>query len=912
MPSDSSLTNAGLATTLAEYHASRAAAIERGFDATGNGIAALRGRSDLLDDIVVQLYRQMIAEDSSGPKGFCLAAVGGYGRQELFPYSDIDLVFITRNGRSSGSGGDPAARSPLREAVAALARALWDLRFKVGHSLRSLAECGQFQRDNLELSISLLDSRYLAGDHELYDSLRGQVIPQLAARDRRDLVADLVEKTHRRHEKQGNTIFHLEPNFKDVPGGLRDYHVCRWLALISELDRAGRWSDPQSQFPSALREPSLHAFEFLAAVRCFVHYRQSRDDNVLSYELQDMAAARGINSGRACAPAPAASLPEVDAAEWMRIYFRHARVINRLTSQLLESALAGPSSLYMLFRDWRSRLSNADFSVVRGRIFPRQPASAIEDPGLLLSLFEMMARHGLELSPDGERWVEEVLASMREKLAGTALWEVLRRLLLLPHAPSALRAMHRTGALVALFPEFRAIDALVIRDFYHRYTVDEHSFMAIQTLHQLAALKSRTSSAYEGTRTWDIRFAGLLQELEEPELLYFALLFHDVGKGMLVANHTQGSLDALQSVFDRLGLPPVDREMVMFLVAHHLDLSTTLQRRDIFDPDTVRDVAERVATPERLKMLGLLTFADINAVNSEALTPWKKEMLWQLYASVSNQMVRSLDEERFHAETAQSYRETAARVLEILAEQSPRSANLAPREESERRLGIFLEGFPKRYLKSHGPQDIATHYRMSRHLLEQPVQLHLQSRKNFYEMTVLTPDRPFLFASLTGVLAAWGMNILKVDAFSNTAEMVLDTFRFVDLYRTLELNADEAGRLKRDILEVLGGGAKVASLMRRRGQGQKNGRAKVAIPTQVHFDDASSSHSTLLELVTQDRLGLLYQVSSAIAELGCSIEVALIDTEGEKAIDVFYLTSGGTKLDSREQQNIRERLLSLL
>ncbi len=896
----------GSASSLGENIETNSAAIQGRFETTGDGGTVLRERSRLVDEVVTQLYRQLISEDAGGPQGLAVVAVGGYGRRELFPHSDVDLVFLVKNGRHS----EQTPAGPFRDAIATLARTLWDLRFRVGHSVRTLAECGQLQRDNLELSVSLLDGRCLCGDQQLFAILREKVIPQLVARDRRDLVSDLVEMTRQRHQKQGDTIFHLEPNFKDVPGGLRDYHVCRWLARFNDLDRSSKWNDPESQFPPALREGSRRAFEFLTAVRCFVHYRQGRDDNVLSYELQDQAAAHRIGwlaSGSSPATAPLA------AEDWMRSYFRHTRVIDRLSSQLVESVSSGPSSLYALFQDWRSRLSNADFSVIRGRIFPRVPAAAIRDGVLLLSLFEMMARHGLELSSEGEHWLDDVLGRVRDSLPGSeGLWARFRRILVLPHAPAALRAMHRTGVLVALFPEFRAIDALVIRDFYHRYTVDEHSLMTIQSLHQLAATKSGTPSSVEAVEPWDLRFAEILGELEQPELLYFALLFHDVGKGMPVEDHTQGSLEALETVFARLQLSARDREVITFLVARHLDMSATFQRRDIFDPDTIREVAERVGMPERLKMLTLLTFADIAAVNPEALTPWKKEMLWRLYASVSNQMVRNLDEERFHTGTAENYPDKTTLVLRILSEDPPSPEDLPYFGDSERNLGVFLDGFPKRYLGTHTPEEIATHYRMSRLLLKQAVQLHLHSRKNLHELTILTPDRPFLFASLTGALAAWGMNILKVAAFANRAGLVLDTFKFVDLYDTLQLNAGEVERLKKDILEVLDGGVKVSSLIERRGRKQKIRNAKVEIPTQVHFDDVSSSHSTLMELVTHDRLGLLYQVSSTFAELGCNIEVALIDTEGEKAIDVFYLTSGDVKLDAAEQENIRERLLTVL
>ena len=888
-------------STLAELYAGESAKLRHTFEATGDGLAAAEERSTLVDKVVTQLYRDLLSPDPAGSGNFCLVAVGGYGRQELFPYSDVDLLFLSESGRVSES---------FRQPVAAMARALWDLRLRVGHSARTLAECGRLHRDNLEFSISLLDCRFLAGDQDLFGRLRNEVIPELMARHRHELVGDLLEVTRERHEKHGSTIFHLEPNLKEAPGGLRDYHVSRWLALIWELDRSGRWVSPESQWPLPLRAPAVQAFEFLAGTRCFLHYRQERDANVLTYELQDQAASLGIGHGSASARK--ADAPALAPADWMRAYFRHARSIDRLTAQLLDGASPSRSSLYGLFQDWRSRLSSADFSVVRGRIFPRRPA-ALADVGTVLSLFEMVARHKIELSHEAERWVEEALRAVADRApAYPGTWEHLRRILVLPHAPEALRAMHRLGLLVALFPEFRAIDALVVRDFYHRYTVDEHSFMTIQNLHDLGGRSSPPPSA--AGESWEPKFSEVLAELEQPELLFFSLLFHDVGKGKPGGDHVRGSLEAMGKIFARLGIEPQDRETICFLIQNHLEMSATFQRRDIFDPDVVRAFAEKIGTPERLKLLCLLTYADIKAVNPDALTPWKAEMLWRLYAATSNYFTRSLDQERVHgageaaagaASYPASYLAKASRARALLVA----SGSAAGAGED---FTAFLEGFPKRYLESHAPEEIAAHYRMARQLGEGPAQLTVQHLKHFYELTVLTADRPFLFASLTGTLAAWGMNILKADAFANSAGIVLDTFRFVDLYQTLAMNPSEIGRFEQTVIDVVSGKVGVTALLSGRASPQKLPRAKVVVPTQIRFDDASSSTSTLLELITQDRPGLLYRVSSTLAELGCNIEVALIDTEGQKVIDVFYLTSAGAKLDSRKQEGIRQALLPKL
>jgi [protein-PII] uridylyltransferase len=882
-----------MAPKLSDYYTAESLKIQQEFDRTGDGEAVLGQRSDAVDDVVSRLYAQFFPPQPDPLRNFCLAALGGYGRRELFPHSDIDLLFLTESS---------AERSSRREAVAALLRELWDLRLRIGHSVHTLAECGRLYPDNLEFNVALLDCRFLAGDRQLYARLHDDVVPHLVARDHQDLVRNLADVTRQRHAKYGDTIFHLEPNLKEGPGGLRDYHVCRWLARISELEKRKAWSTPEGLWPAPWRAEIGPAFKFLCDTRCFLHYYRGRDDNQLSYECQDQACARGIASHGSADPRLWGPRLSLTPADWMRVYFRHVRSIYLLTLRLLDDNTPARAGIYGLFQNWRSRLSNADFSVHRETIYARQPAALAQDPALVLQLFGMVARHGLELSREAERAVTEALTRVVAKPPDPAVfWGHFRQILLSPWAAKALREMNRLGVLSALFPEFQVIDSLVIRDFFHRYTVDEHSFMTIQNLHALGLFRRKSQSGPNSGigSEWEDKLAEILEELERPELLYLALLFHDVGKGMEVPDHIEGSLQALEGIMARLDLAPAERATVRFLIASHLEMSTTLQRRDIFDPETVREFAGKIETSERLKMLSLLTYADIKSVNPEALTPWKTELLWRLYAATANYLARSVDKERVKPATASA--SPAEKILPLLAAS-------ATREEVER----FLEGFPRRYLVTHSPEEIARHFQLAGRLGQEPVQVDLKALNGLYELALITPDRPFLFASITGALAAWGMSIVKADAFANAAGVALDTFRFVDLYRTLELNPSEANRLESNLVDVLQGRLELAKLMSGRLQSTSAQKPKVTIPTQLRFDDSSSSHSTLLELITHDRPGLLYQVSSVLAQLGCNIEIALIDTEGEKVIDVFYLTSQGRKLPPELQEAIEKALLPKL
>ena len=842
--------------------------IRQQFEAGASARETLRTLCELADRNVQQIFSEVQQVHNRESQGLRLLALGGYGRRMLFPYSDLDILFLF---------GSERAEQESRPLISEFARTLWDLGFRVSSAGRTLDECKRIEEDNAEFHLALLDRRFLAGDSQLFEKLDTKVLPASEKQARPFLLAQLHRLTRERLTRYGNTIFHLEPNVKESPGGMRDYQATIWLRQIVDEKEGIR------NITAAEEELSAAAVDFLSAIRCFLHYSNGRNDNTLTYELQAAAAERALGVGDSVARTP---------SEWMRQYFRHARTLNRQLLRYLEQKAPVPLTLRqrLLNATRVTRIERGDgrFFNVRDGLLEVLDQPAMSDRAITYSLFAEAARTGTPLSREAERSIGYILKHPELPPKNTDLpWTSLREILGSDYPGVALRPMQRLGLLTQILPEFGMIDSLVVRDFYHRYTVDEHSLRTIEHLQELAAPPDD-----RGTH-----FVPLWRTAERRDLLILSLLLHDVGKGMAVENHVTGSLAALESAALRLKLSPEEKAEVHFLIEHHLDMSATVQRRDIFDPATVSAFAESVTTQERLQRLCLLTYADIHSVNPEALTPWKAEMLWQLFVATSNYFSRTLDRDRLHAHDEVSL---LGRVKALAAD--------ATTEEIER----FLEGFPRRYLAVHSATEIASHFALYRKLGAEPVQTELVATRHGFSLTLLTADRPALFATISGVLAGWGMNINKADAFGNAAGIVLDTFHFADLHHTLELNPSEIARFRKSLEEVVNGKAPLEPLLKSRESAGRGRVPKVTVETRINFDDSSSAHSSLLEIVTQDHPGLLYEIGSALARLGCNIEVALIDTEGQKAIDVFYLTAQGKKLPAQKQELLREVLQGTL
>jgi [protein-PII] uridylyltransferase len=775
---------------------------------------ALAERAAQVDGIAVEAFDRTIGAELGDR--LAAIAVGGYGRRELFPHSDIDVLILVR---------EDLRTEVLREPVGRFVQALWDARLRLSHSVRTVAECCELYEQNVELSISLLDARPLCGSVALSEELTAS-LPRFYRVQGDSVARHLARLTRIRHAKFQNTIHHLEPDVKDGPGGIRDLQVVRWLTKLR--GDAGA---------AAVLE---NARAFLFPLRWFLHAESRRDNNVLSFDAQEALSS------------------QPDAV--MQQFYRHARDVHRAAVDLLEAVEERDRSLLAQFREWRSRVSNADFTIQRERVLLRSPHQLSVDPSLMFRLFEFSARHAVALAPDTERRVADAARALAPRLQLGGWWRHFRAVLSQPRTSLALRAMVDSGALEALMPEWRNIDCLVVRDYYHRYTVDEHTLVALEKLEDIG----------------EPAFRDLMSEIDDPALLKFAILMHDIGKGR--GNHVQESCALARRIAERSGMSASERDTALFLVEKHLELSSAMNSRDLSDPDTGRVLADAVGTVERLKMLAMLTYADISAVNPTAMTPWRREQLWRAYLAAYAELTRELDTDRIRNATA----------------------SLAPD------LAAFVEGFPTRYLRTHEESEVRRHRELAMTAEQKGAAVSLERRNGVYQVCVAAPDRPFLFASICGALASFGLNIVKAEAFSNAAGMVLDTFTFADPNRTLELNPTERDRLEDMVCRAAMGRVDVKRMLANRRPPARIQR----VPPRVVFNNDASQHATLVEIVAEDRTGLLYDLATAMSQAGCDISVVLIDTEAQRALDVFYVTVGGLKLSAEFQARLRPVLLA--
>jgi [protein-PII] uridylyltransferase len=806
--------------------------IEREFFKTGNAASVQTGLSDRIDAIAVEAYRASI--EPVLPQGAVLLAAGGYGRRESFPYAAVDILVLLE-----GESPWVALREPLAECV----RLLWDAGLRLNHTVRTLPECLEFREQNIDFTINLLDLRFLAGDASLHARLAAKW-PAFLEKHGSKLSQHLVQLTRVRHARYQNTLHHREPDIKECPGGLRDLH------LVGSLSHLG----PEGAQPN---QQLADAGAFLSSIRCFLHYQAAGDRNLLDIEAQEKLLAQPFTRARS-------------NAEWMREYFERSWVVFNAARRALDSFEKTQTSLAGNFRDWRSRLSNSEFTVSREHVLLRSPAQLDSDPAVLLRLLEFIGRHGIRPAPDTERRLE----TARSVLAAYCgqprpMWATIESILALPHAALAIRALQYTGLLTALFPEMAPIADLVQPASEDRYTADEKTLMALERATELRSTADPTRQ----------RFAQLSSELENRAVLAFALLFQNTGQGSASGRAVESSVALARQAMQRIRVPAEEQREIDFLIEHQLDLAEVMSGRDVDDPATARQLAERVGTIERLKLLTILTYSGLAAVSSDALTPWRLERLWRVYEVTRHELTRELETDR---------------IQEVPGSVPGRPA--------------FLKGFPVRYLRAHAANDIEEHQRLYEESRPTGVAVQLDRIEGAYRLTVIARDMPALFASFAGAISSFGLDILKAEAFSNARGIILDTFVFADPQRTLELNPPESERLLDLIRRVALGKTDSQRLTRDRAHPDPKRRGA---PPLVHFDSDACETATLVEIVAEDRPGLLYNLATVFSSTACNIDVVLIDTKGHRAIDVFYVAHDGQKLSPELQAALKEKLLAV-
>jgi [protein-PII] uridylyltransferase len=801
-----------------------------------SGVSALARYAAHVDDRLRRLHEE------AGPSGspVALIALGGYGRRHLCPYSDIDLLVLF-----GGAVGEAEERFLRR-----LLHPLWDAGFVVGHHVREGGDRLELEVDNPEFLLALSDTRLIAGSAALYQQLSESFhVPSTHAR----ILAALQDLIDARYARFGATLYQLEPDLKDAPGALRDIAAARTIAAVSDPALLRRNGDAGRM---------AHAEDFLLRVRALLHLERRRNDNVLAHELQEKLADQLGYAGQSV---------RQQVETLMADYFGHARTVARTLERVRRTA---PVPVAVNLGRTPDGVRFID------------DAKAALEPESWLAAFQSALEGSTRVADDS-------LDCIRQHAEGCAFASFFptaehRRAFLRFLVPgrglyARLSEMHDCGLLGRMIPPLRSITCRVVRDFYHKYTVDEHTLQTIGNLERLVTEPEARP-----------RFSALLREVESPELLVLALLLHDVGKWR-DEDHASESVRMAEGVLDELQLPDPARQTVVFLIAHHLRMSQIAFRRDTEDPEIVRDFAALVGSEERLKLLCLMTLADVAAVSPDTMTRWKEELLWRIYVDTYNCLTLQYGDDLIES--------TQTAAAECVARR--------PGDLEAGEVAGFLEGLPRRYLQLFDRRTVYDHVRLARDMHPDEVHLRLARADTAWELTVVTLDKPMLFSNICGVLSSFGMDILRGHAMTNPNGLVLDVFQFADAERFLSLNPGASDTVLHAIEDVVAGRSTAADRLRGRLQGLRRRPARRTAPI-VHVDGEASRKYTVLEIVAPDELGLLYRISRAISEHGCEIDLVLITTEGDTAIDVFHITRRGVKLAAADQQELTAHLQRML
>jgi [protein-PII] uridylyltransferase len=874
-----------IVAALKEAHAAGVAEIRGRLTATGLGSVVLAANAFLIDQLIRVIHdvakrAYPVANPSKG-EALAIAAVGGYGRQEQAPQSDIDILFVT-----------PYKVPPSAEQIVEyVLYMLWDLGLKVGHATRSVDECIRLAKRDVTIQTNLLDARWLWGDQKVFAEFKKRYQAEVIEGGGPAFVEAKLAERDQRHERMGDARYVVEPNIKEGKGGLRDLQTLQWLVKFLYGADDPETLVAQKVFTEQDATRFAKAREFLWTVRCHLHYHTGRPEERLTFDVQKaIAAAMGY-----------ADRPGVSGVErFMKHYFLIAKDVGDLTRVLcavLEDRHQKRTLLSRLPGLPRRRSQPLDGFVVddRGRLNIEHEATFAEAPIKLLSLFKVAHEHDLDVHPEALRLVTQNLSLIGRKLredpgANKVFIDILSSK---KDPENALRKMNESGVFGRFVPDFGRIVAQMQYDMYHTYTVDEHTIRAIGILSRLEAGKYIKEMPHATQAVADIK---------SRRALYVALFMHDIAKGRGGDHSEIGGQLALE-LCPRFGLDAEETETVSWLVLQHLLMSDTAFKRDIDDQRTVQAFVNQVQSVERLRLLLVLTVCDIRAVGPAIWNNWKAGLLRGLYLRAMQ--ILSGDQVIEHR---------AHRIER--AKQELRAA-LAHWNGDEREAHIAT-GYPAYWL-SYDTKTHIRHAEIVRKAKQENLALHVETHHDpvnrFTELTVYTPDHGGLFSEIAGAVALAGANIIDAKIVTFADGMALDTLSVVDPTGLEFADESRLMRLKQKIEDVLRGRIRLAREFEKASkQGLFKKSSPFTIPPRVLIDSNGSETDTIVEVNCHDRLGLLYDITSTLTALGLKISSAHVATYGERAVDSFYVKDlFGMKLERETKlKQVRTRLLEVL
>jgi [protein-PII] uridylyltransferase len=845
------------------------------------GLEVVRDRATLLDVVLRHLFDGAVefSPFATQTPPVALLAIGGYGRGELNPYSDVDILFLHETGKLQPNAAD---------VIEQVLYMLWDVGFKVGHATRSIQEANRLANSDVLTKTSLLESRFLAGNRNLYAKfrrdffehcVRGQVSAYLTWR---------LANQEERHRKYGGSVFMLEPNVKNGCGGLRDYQNMQWICYFRDGVMSTAKLVERKYIAESDRRAIDRAYDFLQRVRTELHYINKRPADVLTLFLQGQVA-NHFNY-------PQKTVVRRSEA-FMRDYFQHARTIYLTTTRISERFLLPESTskdsrpIFGFLAKRKAKTEHFDgFYSQNGLIYYENRDLFKEDPFRLLRVFLHAQQRELDLSPELEQLIRRRTRLINRTFQyARAARETFQAILSRKgQVGRILRMMHEVDVLGRYFPEFGEITCLVQHEFFHRYTVDEHTLQCIEKLDELIDTTDPKLADYQ------VLFRGL----EDPFVLYLALLLHDTGKAAGARHHSEASALNAQKVAARLQLSPERRSRLILLVDHHLTLSEIAQRRNIEDPATIAAFAENVRNQGNLDYLMLLTLADGQGTSGQNWSDWKETLVWQLYNAATSYL---RDEEAFFKQARIEREDLRQAVCKRMA-----------RDFGEE-IAVHFESMPERYFQSTQVNDIIGHIRLVRTWLEgryndpaaalsAAIRWQDKPDQGHSEVWICTWDRVALMAKIAGSYATASVNILSADAYTRDDDIMLGVFRVCD--PNFQPVTEESER--QQVESVLGQALSVPDfdfgplLQKARRRSVYQVGAEIELPTKLTISNEVHPAYTVIDLQTADRMGLLYDVLRCFATIRINIAHSRIATEKGAAFDSFYVNDAeGRKLSSQ-------------